>query len=520
MNFVFVLLMLTSASYASSRVANIEYSTSAYIDDTVYWLKRGPKFIIKTEAPVVWPNVKQGIFFKQYRYSYSNTILTIGSLSNNLRLSIYSEIKNNRLLKNAFPFDCRESHKGISQSVKNSCDTLMKFYNANGKLDAQLHYAVKNDIDFNTKDYFGSFKMNGDDTQQQRDWDAYYDERESNEVFNLNSSVKDIIGLPVVVGNKNDNVIPIPKNIRTKKINLPKLGGPDVFPAAGDKLLSISCNEVEKLPAEKWSRRYEFQCIGGKVLLKSRSYFYQKLQKCSDDGKSEGDVWKRYSNGVTKSSRNSSTDYLYYDIATCVEGEIVEVRSMLWTPKQCSDYKKSPGDKWWTLIDQSDLTCPGYSACGPGISKRQIEGAWECNAFGHIIPSSDKSFVGPGLVSQQILIDNQTFVQYMRLGDFLTSDCKLINPDRKVTTDPVCLPFTLPFQSLGSNQILNYYKTKSFTPLTGDETASDSVKKEGKLCKAGHIIFYKCGEKPSGDIWKLQPDGKCYQLETNDTCTN
>ena len=247
----------------------------------------------------------------------------------------------------------------------------MKFYKAGPTLNNILQFAVKSDIDYNQTDLGGSFKMPNADSQEQKNWDAYYDEREANEVFNLNSIAKDIIGLPVVVSRREDNIIPIPKNIRTKEIKRPPLDGPDPFPKFGDKILPISCNDVEKSDSDKWSRRYEFTCLNGRVLLKSNYYNHQSVEKCSSEGKSDGDVWRRYSNGVTKSAFNSSTDYLFYDIATCVEGEIVDVRSMLWSPKQCSEINVKPGEKWWTVVEVADLNCAGYSACGPARSKRK-----------------------------------------------------------------------------------------------------------------------------------------------------
>ena len=119
----------------------------------------------------------------------------------------------------------------------------------------------------------------------------------------------------------------------------------------------------------------------------------------------------------------------------------------------------------------------------------KVEGAWECNKFNHVAPSSDKSFMGPGLVAQQILIDNQAFVQYIRLGDFLNNDCKLINIERKFVKDPICLPFNLPFKPLGyTTHCELLQKTRAFSALTGNETENTSLKKERKICKSG--LYY------------------------------
>ncbi len=205
------------------------------------------------------------------------------------------------------------------------------------------------------------------------------------------------------------------------------LGNGKVFPAT-DSNTSWSCRDIERGDNESDIAGLSFSlvCQAGKLRVKSKTHaqsFINSLISCKQKNHNANDVWKEV---------QPDKSVIFY---ACLENLVAPLYQMDWNPTNCDTVGKGYGESWYAVSHFTEQPCtvgPNSNDFSPTIKnlchnsstvKRNIEVAWSCNNYGHIVPAENLTAL-PGSSEQSFQMGLATVGKgkiwqiFYRLGDY------------------------------------------------------------------------------------------------------
>ena len=195
-----------------------------------------------------------------------------------------------------------------------------------------------------------------------------------------------------------------------------------VFPE-NDTNTQWECKDIEKSDGDSNIRGIDLSlvCQSGKLRVKSRTHeqsYINNLVSCTQKNHGDNDVWKEV---------QPDKSVIFY---ACIDKMAAPLYQMDWNPKNCSTVDKGYGESWFAVSHYTEQPCtvgPNAtnfsqsikSACGnPTLIKRNVEVAWTCNNFGHIVPSTIINNNSTFQIGSAVVGNGVIWSVFYRLGDY------------------------------------------------------------------------------------------------------
>ncbi len=184
----------------------------------------------------------------------------------------------------------------------------------------------------------------------------------------------------------------------------------DKYLKSGTKFPSVdiktawTCRDIEREfnGSDFRGNSFSLICQSGELHVKATTHpqsFINQLVACKQKNHDGSDVWKEV---------QPDKSVIFY---ACIEGQAAPLYQMDWNPTDCSTVGKSRNNVWTAVSHRVDQACtvrekPANvfnifsptitSECNnPPTIKRNVEVAWTCNAYEHIVPLTNLSLL-PG----------------------------------------------------------------------------------------------------------------------------
>lgn len=209
-----------------------------------------------------------------------------------------------------------------------------------------------------------------------------------------------------------------------------------VFPVT-DTNTTWRCRDIERGENESDIAGLSFSlvCQAGILRVKSKSHaqsFINGLISCKQKNHTTNDVWKEV---------QPDKSVIFY---ACIENLAAPLYQMDWNPTNCDTVGKGYGESWYAVSHFTEQPCtvgPNSNSFSNGIKsqcsnpasvKRNIEVAWSCNSYGHIVPAENLNALsgssGSTFQMGMATVGREKLWQiYYRLGDYAEPNvsCKL-----------------------------------------------------------------------------------------------